>query len=50
MLAPFRVEFYDKEWTRLGIKLDLAKVIIKATGIDREALAGKAMKTFGWEE
>ncbi|KAL8764656.1 MAG: hypothetical protein Q9209_007944 [Squamulea sp. 1 TL-2023] len=36
LLAPFNVEFYDKHWHYIGDKVDLARQISTATGIDQQ--------------
>ena len=36
LLAPFNVDFYDRNWQYVGDKLDLAQKISEATGIDEQ--------------
>lgn len=41
LIAPARVEFYDRNWYELGTKLSLAKELSKTTAIPIEVLVGK---------
>ncbi|KAH7088930.1 heterokaryon incompatibility protein-domain-containing protein [Paraphoma chrysanthemicola] len=40
LLAPGVVEFYDKDWTRIGTRTTLCKHISRASGIDEATLCG----------
>jgi hypothetical protein len=39
LIAPSDVEFYSKDWTRLGSKIELLKAVHLITGIAKSALA-----------
>ena len=39
LLAPFNVEFYDKDWHFIGDKAELASEISAATGINQKYIA-----------
>ncbi|MCJ1449091.1 MAG: hypothetical protein MMC23_009610 [Stictis urceolatum] len=43
LLASSSVEFYSREWMKLGDKATLAQVIHKTTGISAESVAWKAL-------
>ncbi|KAI2469138.1 heterokaryon incompatibility protein-domain-containing protein [Annulohypoxylon bovei var. microspora] len=40
LLAPRRVEFYNKSWVQLGTKASLKKKVAHITGIDEDVLLG----------
>lgn len=42
MIAPANLAFYDKDWTFIGMKSDLLKVLTKITRVDEKALNGSA--------
>lgn len=42
LIAPLEVEFYSKDWTRLGSKIELLEAVHHVTGISKFALAGHA--------
>jgi hypothetical protein len=50
LLAPVSVEFFSKEWTRLGDKKSLSVNIEEATKIPASALAGFPLSQFSIDE
>ncbi|KAJ4293140.1 hypothetical protein N0V90_008422 [Kalmusia sp. IMI 367209] len=50
LLAPRTVEFFSREWVRLGDKVSLKPLIHKITGISREALDGAPLSQFSVDE
>ena len=45
LLAPVNLAFFNCEWTRIGEKMGLSKIISETTGIDEQVLTGaKAMQ------
>ncbi|KAI1088982.1 HET-domain-containing protein [Rostrohypoxylon terebratum] len=43
LIAPSRINFYDKEWNYFGSKLDLASILSWITGVDTDILKGKPL-------
>jgi hypothetical protein len=50
LLAPKKVEFFSKEWQRLGNKVSLKSLIHKITSILHEALDGAPLSQFSVNE
>ncbi|KAF2628850.1 hypothetical protein BU25DRAFT_466759, partial [Macroventuria anomochaeta] len=50
LIAPTRVEFFSKEWDRLGDKRSLLPILHERTGIVARALEGSPMTSFTVEE
>ncbi|KAH7078660.1 heterokaryon incompatibility protein-domain-containing protein [Paraphoma chrysanthemicola] len=50
LLAPKVIEFYSQEWDFLGDRQDLVDTIHQATRIDKGALLGAPLSSFGVEE
>ncbi|KAI8961352.1 HET-domain-containing protein [Daldinia sp. FL1419] len=43
LIAPSRVQFYDKNWTCFGSKAELSSVLAWITGIDASVLNGRSL-------
>ncbi|KAI1451202.1 HET-domain-containing protein [Annulohypoxylon moriforme] len=43
LIAPSRINFYDKEWNYFGSKLELASVLSWITGVDTSVLKGRPL-------
>ncbi|KAI1099806.1 HET-domain-containing protein [Jackrogersella minutella] len=43
LIAPSRINFYDKDWNCFGSKLQLASVLSWITGVDTSVLKGKSL-------
>ncbi|KAI0879990.1 HET-domain-containing protein [Annulohypoxylon maeteangense] len=43
LIAPSRINFYDKEWNYFGSKLELACVLSWITGVDTSVLKGRPL-------
>ncbi|KAI1204191.1 HET-domain-containing protein [Annulohypoxylon truncatum] len=43
LIAPSRINFYDKEWNYFGSKLELAPVLSWITGVDTGVLRGRPL-------
>jgi hypothetical protein len=50
LLAPRIVEFFSREWSKLGSKISLKQQIRDATGIPDEALSGTPLSQFSVNE
>ncbi|KAF2818545.1 HET-domain-containing protein [Ophiobolus disseminans] len=50
LIAPLKVDFFSKEWTKLGNKQSLAQTLHERTGIALQALEGNPMTLFPVEE
>lgn len=50
LLAPTSVEFFSREWRRLGDKISLKQQIHRTTGIPEPALEGTPLSQFGVNE
>ncbi|MCJ1448057.1 MAG: hypothetical protein MMC23_008570 [Stictis urceolatum] len=50
LLAPSSVEFFSREWTKLGDKASLAQVIHEVTGIPQKALHETPLSQFSVDE
>ncbi|KAF2182316.1 HET-domain-containing protein [Zopfia rhizophila CBS 207.26] len=46
LLAPTHLLFFDKNWQRIGSRLDLEEHVTKTTGISSAALRGKELRSF----
>jgi len=46
LIAPTSVEFFSKEWERLGNKLSLERYVCEITGIPAKALQGASLSDF----
>lgn len=46
LIAPSRIEFFDKDWQEIGTKETLIGYLKKITTIDMEALVGADLSTF----
>ncbi|KAI1388094.1 HET-domain-containing protein [Hypoxylon trugodes] len=45
LIAPYHIQFYDKDWNCFGSKLQLASVLSWITGVDTRVLSGKPLES-----